>query len=248
MNLNSKNFKFILGIFYLLFLSIGLFFLFRAVDLQDLTNYDFIRSKSEVVLTYKTNNFIILSFVFFIFSIIWVLLLGFASPILFFSGYVFGKFWGLIIILSATTIGASLLYLLAKIFFSDFINKNIGTKFSKLRELFNRNEFFYFLLYRFIGGGGIPYAIQNVLPVLFNMSIKNYFFATFLGSGPSMFITVALGSGIEKYIDEHETISFFSILSMQEIYLPILGFLIILVFGLIIKNIFFKDKINNAKK
>lgn len=248
MEITSKNLKITIGAIYLTVLFVGLFFLFSIIDIKDLSDYEFIRSNKDIILQYKNNNLFFLALIFFIFSIIWVLLLGFASPILFFSGYVFGKFWGLIIILSATTIGASLLYLLAKIFFSDFINKNIGTKFSKLRELFNRNEFFYFLLYRFIGGGGIPYAIQNVLPVLFNMSIKNYFFATFLGSGPSMFITVALGSGIEKYIDEHETISFFSILSMQEIYLPILGFLIILVLGLIIKNIFFKDKINNAKK
>ena len=42
----------------------------------------------------------------------------------------------------------------------------------------------YFMSFRFIGGGGAPYAIQNVLPILFDMSIKNYIIATFIGSMP----------------------------------------------------------------
>ena len=37
----------------------------------------------------------------------------------------------------------------------------------------------------------MPYGIQNVLPVLFNISTKNYFFGTlFIGSGPPMFVSV----------------------------------------------------------
>ena len=53
------------------------------------------------------------------------------------------------------------------------------------------------MCFRFIGGGGTPFPIQNVLPVLFNMSAKNYITATLLGIIPTTFVTVALGSGIE---------------------------------------------------
>ena len=47
----------------------------------------------------------------------------------------------------------------------------------------------------------MPYAIQNVIPVLFNMPVKNYFIATLLGNTPPMFVTVSIGSGIEEIID-----------------------------------------------
>ena len=57
------------------------------------------------------------------------------------------------------------------------------------------------MCFRFMGGGGTPFPIQNVLPVLFNMSAKNYIIATLLGIIPTTFVTVALGSGIEKIID-----------------------------------------------
>ena len=39
------------------------------------------------------------------------------------------------------------------------------------------------------------------------MTVKNYVIATFVGSAPSMFITVALGSGIEKVIDRNAELS-----------------------------------------
>ena len=60
-----------------------------------------------------------------------------------------------------------------------------------------------------MGGGGTPFPIQNVLPVIFNMSAKNYIIATFLGIIPATFVTVALGSGIENIIDQNAELSFF---------------------------------------
>ena len=57
--------------------------------------------------------------------------------------------------------------------------------------------------------GGTPYNIQNILPVLFNMKVKNYILGTFFGSMPAMFITVSLGSGIEQVIEKNREIRFF---------------------------------------
>ena len=94
--------------------------------------------------------------------------------------------------------------------------------------------------YRFIGGGGTPYAIQNILPILFNMPVKNYIIATFVGSMPSMFVTVALGSGIERIIDKNEELSIFNVINSPEIYFPIIGFAVILIVALFIKKFYFK--------
>ena len=241
MNLNSLNLKLIIGIAYLVIISIGIYFLFSFVDIKDLTSYEFVRSNKNLILKYKNENFLFLTCVFFIFSIIWVLLLGFAMPLLIFSGFVFGKWWGILIALTATTLGATALYILAGFFLRNIIEEKLAPKFSKLKEFFIKNELLYFMSYRFIGGGGTPYAVQNILPVLFNMSLKNYFIATFIGSLPSMFVTVAIGSGIENVIDKNESLSFMSVLSSPEIYLPIIGFFIILIIAFIIKKFYFKQ-------
>ena len=240
MNLNSLNLKIIIGITYLVIISIGLYFLFSFVDIKDLMSYEFIRSNKDIILKYKNENFLFLTCAFFIFSIIWVLLLGFAMPLLVFSGFVFGKWWGIIIVLTATTIGAALLYILAGFFFRDMIEEKLATKFSKLKQFFIKNDILYFMSYRFIGGGGTPYAIQNLIPVLFNMSLMNYIIATFIGSMPSMFVTVSIGSGIESVIDKNEKLSLISVISSPEIYLPIVGFFILLIMAFFIKKIYFK--------
>ena len=239
MNLNSLNLKIIIGITYLVIISIGLYFLFSFVDIKDLMSYEFIRSNKDIILKYKNENFLFLTCAFFIFSIIWVLLLGFAMPLLVFSGFVFGKWWGILIVLTSTTIGAALLYVLAGFFFRDMIEKKLATKFSKLKQFFIKNDIFYFMSYRFIGGGGTPYAIQNIIPVLFNMSLKNYIIATFIGSMPSMFVTVSIGSGIENVIDQNEKLSLVRVISSPEIYLPIVGFFILLIMAFFIKKIYF---------
>ena len=95
--------------------------------------------------------------------------------------------------------------------------------------------------FRFIGGAGTPYAVQNVLPILFDMSLKNYIIATFVGSMPSMFVTVALGSGIEKVIDQNVELSISTVLFSPEIYIPIIAFFIILFIAFIIKKFYFKQ-------
>jgi len=241
MNTNLLNPKLILGLTYLVIISTGLYFLFSVVDLKDLLSYEFIKSNKDIILKYKSENFLFLATVFFVFSIIWVLFLGFAMPLLVFSGFVFGKWWGILIVLTSTTIGATLLYSLVGFFFRDFIKQKLASKFSKLKEFYIKNDILYFMSFRFIGGGGSPYAVQNVLPILFDMSIKNYVIATFIGSAPSMFVTVALGSGIETIIDQNTTLSISTVLFSPEIYVPIIVFFIILIIAFLIRKFYFKQ-------
>ena len=240
MNVNSLNLKLVIGAIYLIIIIVGLYFLFSVVDIKDLMSYEFIRSNKDIILKYKNENFLYLTVVFFIFCVVWVLLLGFAMPLLFFAGFVFGKWWGILITLTSTTLGATLLYVLVGYFFRDMIEEKLAPKFSKLREFFNKNDIVYFMSYRFVGGGGTPYSVQNILPIVFNMPLKNYVIATFIGSMPSMFVTVSLGSGIENIIDKNAKLSFVSVFYSPEIYLPLIGFFIILLAAFLIKKFYFR--------
>ena len=241
MNLKLLNVKWVIGSIYLLLLIVGITFFLTNYNISNFFSYEFIRLNKNTILEYKRENFLTLTCLFFIFSFIWVLLLGFAMPLLIFSGFVFGKWWGILIVLTSTTIGATMLYFLIGLFFRDIIQEKLAPKFIKLKKFFNKNELVYFMFYRFIGGGGTPYAIQNTLPILFNMSIKNYIIATFIGSTPSMFVTVSIGSGIEAIIDQNEKLSAVNVIFSPEIYIPILCFFILLLIGLVIKKLYFKE-------
>ena len=240
MNVSTLHLKLILGIIYLVIILIGLYFLFSVINIEDLRNYEFIRENKNIILKYKSENFLFLNIIFFVFTIIWVLLLGFVTPLIIFSGFVFGKWWGLLIVLISITTGSTLLYILAGFFFRDVIKQKLAPKFSKLRELFIKNDILYFMGFRFMGGGGAPYAVQNILPVLFDMPVKNYFIATFLGSMPATFVTSALGSGIEKVINQNDELSFSTFLFSPEIYIPIIAFFIILFVAFVVGKLYFK--------
>ena len=240
MKLESSNFKIYLGGIYLMLLFAAIYFFWSTFDLKDLTSYDLIKENREVILTYKDNNIFFLTIIFFIITICLNLLL---CPMLLptlIIGFIFGKWLGTLILIFGNTIGGFLLYRLAKTFFSDLIEKKFKTRFSKFVDFFNKNELMYFMSFRFIGGGGTPFPIQNILPVLFNMSSKNYIVATLLGILPTTFVTVALGSGIEKIIDQNAELSFLPVIQSPEIYLPIIGFFIILIIAFLIKRFYFK--------
>ncbi len=237
----NKIIKLLIAIVYLICLVLILYAFFTLIDVTQITNYSYIREKSQILINYRDNNLIIFTLLFFLFCVFWILLLGFATPVAIMSGFIFGSFAGTIISVLGFTIGCTSMYILAKIYFRELIIKHLESKIIKFKNLFNKNEFLYFMIFRFAGGGGIPFAIQNVLPVIFDMKVKNYFYASLTGLVPSIFIINTLGSGIEKIIELNEKPSMTEIILNPEIYLPLLGFLLILIISYFLKKKFFKN-------
>ena len=179
--------------------------------------------------------------IFFLFSLAWVSLLGFGSPLLLISGILFGKWIGTFISVLSISIGSLVLYSLASFFFKDLVYNILEKRFLKYIHLFRKNEFNYFLAFRLAGGLGIPFGLQNILPVLFNIKKLNYFFASFLGFIPMFFIWNTIGSGLNQYIKISDNFSFINLLFNKEIYLPIILFLIVMFISFIIKKKIFKN-------
>ena len=176
------------------------------------------------------------------FAIIWVALLGFGSPILIISGILFGQWYGTIISVSSISLGALLLYSIGNFFFRDLVKAILGKNFEKYIQLFKKNEFFYFFVYRFIGGLGVPFGLQNLIPILFGMKKVNYFFASFFGFIPSFFIMNTIGAGLSSYVEQAETFSILDFVFTPEIYLPIVSFAILMILSISIKKKFFDNE------
>jgi uncharacterized membrane protein YdjX (TVP38/TMEM64 family) len=237
----SKNFKLFLGFTYLLLLAVFLYFIFSNIQINRLNNFLYYKELQLGLENFISANFLINIIYFFIFTVAWVALLGFGSPILIFSGILFGKWIGTIISIISISIGALILYVIANFFFRDTVKKILEQKFKKYIQLFQKNEFYYFFLYRFIGGLGVPFFLQNILPVLFNMKKKNYFFSSLFGFVPSFFVFNTIGAGLNNYIEKSENFSFLGLVLLPEIYFPILMFIVLIIASLLIKKKFFTD-------
>ena len=235
----SKNLKIFLGISYLLILFIFLYLIFSSIQISRMGDFSYYKEIQSNVDTYISKNIIINLIYYFVFAVIWVSLLGFGSPILIMSGILFGKWLGTIISVVSISVGALILYSIGNFFFKDLVKSILEKKFEKYIKLFQRNEFYYFFIYRFIGGLGVPFGLQNLIPVLFKMKKINYFFASLLGFVPGFFILNTIGAGLNTYIKQAQNFDMITLIFTQEIYVPLLMFAVLMILSLLIKKKFF---------
>ena len=238
----DKKLKLFLGISYLVILTMFLYFVFLQIEINRLNDFSYYKELQINIDSFLGDKFYINLLIYFVFSTVWIILLGFGSPLLIISGIFFGKWVGTFVSVVSISVGALILYLIANFFFRDLIKNLLEKKFSKYIDLFRQNEFYYFFAFRLVGGLGIPFALQNTLPVIFNMKKFNYFFSSLLGFIPSFFIWNTVGSGINKFIKESEIFSFTNLIFSKEIYFPIIMFIILILISFVIKNKIFNVK------
>ena len=238
----SKKLKLFLGISYLFILLSFLYFVFLQVEVSRLNDFAYYKELQINIDRFIGDKLYMNLLIFFVFSIVWVALLGFGSPLLIISGIFFGKWIGTFISVISISLGALGLYIIANFFFKNFVNTLLEKRFSKYINLFKKNELYYFFIFRLAAGLGLPFCLQNVLPVIFSMKKINYFFASFLGFVPGFFIWNSIGSGINKFIKNSDSFSFTSLFLSKEIYLPLTMFMILILTSVLIKNKFFNDR------
>ena len=188
----AKKTKIIIGLSYLVLLTIFVLLFFSKFSIQEITSYDFIKENRLYFLKLKNSNLFLISIIFLIFTILWVFpFLGFGSPIALLGGFIFGKWLGTIIVVIGMSVGATFLYIFGNYFLKDLIRDKFLNRYQNLERKFKKSEFYYLLIYRFIGG--IPWQLSCILPTIFDVRVKNFFFASLIGIIPQIFLAVSLG-------------------------------------------------------
>ena len=237
----TKKIKLLIGLCYLTLIIIFLILFFSKFSLQEITSYEFIKENRLYFLELKKTNLFLVSLFFLLFTILWVFpFLGFGSPIALMGGFILGKWVGTIIVVLGLSIGATFLYVFGNYFLKDIIRDKFLNRFKTLEIKFKNSEFTYLLIYRFIGG--VPWQLSCLLPTLFNVKKFNFFFATFIGIIPQIFLAVSIGDGLEKIIEENtEVPKFTDIILSHEIYIPILAFFSLVLFTIFLRKLFYKN-------
>ena len=235
----SKKIKLFIGLSYLIFISLFVFYLFSRFSFKELTSYEFIRDNIDYFSKLKKTNLFMLSLFFLIFIILWVFpFLGFGAPVALLGGFILGKWLGVIIVVLGLSIGATFLYIFANFFLKEFVRKKFLDKFKNLEIKFKKSEFNYLLLYRFIGG--IPWQLSCVIPTMFNVKVLNFFFATLVGIIPQIFLVVSIGAGLENIINNNlEAPKITDIITSSEIYVPLIIFMCLVIITIFLKNLFY---------
>ena len=215
-------------------LVVVLFFYYGANSFLDL---EFLKNNKDQIFDFRDQNFVLLSMIYFLASIVWVFLMGFGTPLVIIAGFAFGTVWGSILSIISFSLGATLLYLFANHYFKDLVFEYLSSKFLSLKNHFNENEFSYFFFLRVIPG--IPFPIKNIMPVLFDVKLKNYFLATFFGELIPIIISVSIFSGIAGAIEDDQKLNL-DLLYAPEIFLPLLGMGFMVLFTNYLKKKYFR--------
>ncbi len=237
----NKKIKLIVGLSYLTLVVIFLLLFFSKFSLQEITSYEFIKENRLYFFELKKSNLLLLSLIFLFLTILWVFpFLGFGSPVAVLGGFILGKWAGTIVVVLGLSIGATFLYVFGNYFLKDIIRNKFINRFQTLQTKFKNSEFIYLLFYRFIGG--VPWQLSCLLPTLFNVKTLNFFFATFIGIIPQIFLAVSIGDGLEKITKENTEIpKFTDIIFSSEIYIPILAFLCLVFVTIFLRKLFYKN-------
>ncbi len=188
-------------IYWILFVIIAVFGLYQ-LGINNPISMEFLLTQNGFLREFIAENPINSILITTLILTITIALMGFSSPVCILAGFYFGFYIGLAIAIIGETIGAIIVFLYGRYLFKSFFLRKFGNRFNKIKEGFNSNAISYLLFIRVIGG--TPFGIQNLLPAIFDMRIKDYFIATVFGVIPWAYILVSVGSGINDIVEAKE--------------------------------------------
>jgi|TARA_B110000305_G_scaffold103840_1_gene116738 uncharacterized membrane protein YdjX (TVP38/TMEM64 family) len=211
-----------IGLLIVIVLAIIAFFFY---DIQQYTTLDYIKAKQQNIIEYYKQNFF---FVLVLFIFLYVLVTALSLPVATFltlvGGALFGFSTGLIIVSFASTIGATLAFLMARFLAQNYVQKNFKNQLSKINKKFKSEGSFYLFALRLVPV--VPFFIINVVMGLMTIKTWTFYWVSQLGMLPGTIVYVYAGTQLAQI----ETFSDITSPSM------LIAFALLGLFPLIAKN------------
>ena len=115
------------------------------------------------------------------------------------GGFMFGWLAGTALALIGATIGATLIFLIARTSLGDFLTARAGPRVQRLRAGFHEDAFLYLLFLRLVPL--FPFWLVNLAAALFEMPLLSYVAATAIGIIPGTFVLSYFGEGLGSALD-----------------------------------------------
>ena len=221
--------KKIFTIIYLLVISTIVFLIFLYKDLFFNLTLEDIHFQHEKLKTILNNNKFISIGLYLFSSTIWICFVGIVSPLLLISTLLFGYF-GILLSIFSFILGSILTFIIANLF-KNYLKK-VLIKSKKIPN-FQEKSMFLFTIFRLIPG--IPFVIKNIFAVFFNLSYRQFIFATILAEVPQIVLYTYI---FKKAIDTSKAYASELNLTVltEELLMPSVLLLIFFILIFILKN------------
>lgn len=115
------------------------------------------------------------------------------------GGFLFGTLPATLCIVTGATIGASILFFIAKTSLGDPLRRRAGPWMKRMEAGFAENALSYLLVLRIMPI--FPFFIVNLVPAFLGVPFRIYFIATFLGIIPATFVLASVGAGLGSVLE-----------------------------------------------
>jgi uncharacterized membrane protein YdjX (TVP38/TMEM64 family) len=117
-------------------------------------------------------------------------------------GFLFGRWIATAIVVSAGTLGATILFLAARYLFGAGVRRRLGELGQRVNEGFTEDGFYWLLFLRLMPP--FPYFLVNLIPALTDIRVRTYVAATLIGILPSTLIVTNLGQALGSIESTHD--------------------------------------------
>ena len=114
------------------------------------------------------------------------------------GGSMFGWVAGGAAAVAGATIGASIVFGIARTAIGEALVARLGVHVAKLQAGFRENAFSYMLALRLVPA--FPFFVVNLVPAILGVPFRTYLMATFLGIMPATFAFASIGAGLDSVI------------------------------------------------
>jgi uncharacterized membrane protein YdjX (TVP38/TMEM64 family) len=136
------------------------------------------------------------------------------------GGFLFGLVQGSALTVIGATIGATLVFLIARTALGDSLRARAGPWLARMQEGFRENALSYLLVLRLVPL--FPFWLVNLVPAFLGVPLGTYVLATLLGIIPGSVVYTSVGNGLGAVLDAGGTPDL-GLIFRPEILLPILG-------------------------
>ncbi len=198
--------------------GLGLFF---AFGLDAYLNFDTLRDNRAMLLEYVDYYGVGSALAF---ALLYIASVAFSIPGAWFltvvGGFLFGQYLSVIYVVLSATIGATILFLIAKTTLGDAFEARMGPWLKKMEKDFQENALYYLLVLRLVPL--VPFFVVNLVPAFLGVKLRTFFVATLIGIIPGTFVYAQVGAGLGSIFDSGEAFEGWDILT-PEIVIAMVG-------------------------
>ena len=187
---------------------------FFAFGLDQYVSFEALREHRDVLANFVATNPLVAPLAFMaIYAVVVAFSLPGGAVMTMAGGFLFGTVLGTAWVVLSATLGATILFVIAKTSLGDLLRRKAGPWLKKMENGFKENPLSYLLVLRLIPL--FPFFVVNLVPAFLGVRLRTYVIGTLLGIIPGSFVFATVGAGFGSIFDANEAFTATGILTPE---------------------------------